>query len=308
MLFDFHVHVTDEKTGVAESVQVFRSMCRRNGLAGLCIHAAEYSSRGDHRDCNEKALAIARADPSWYAFAGLHHDHPLDFVEQTKDYMARGFRGIKLMEGKPSYYRHYGYGLDHPRFAPFFAYAEDHAIPLLIHNNDPLLHWDKTRISPSAMAKGWYYDESLPSQEHFFRVLEDILCRHPNLNAAIAHMGFYSDNIPRAERLMEQCPNLFMDMTPALIIYDELSRTPEQTKAFLQKYHRRLLYGTDGSNHPDESVVATNLQKSRILKAFYTGTEPYAEGSHSVRGMDLDQEVLEDIFCRNALRFLGETI
>lgn len=301
---DFHVHVTDEKTSVEESVRYFQELCNRNGLDGVCIHAAEYSSTGEHPDCNEKALSVSRAEPGWYAFAGLHH--ACNFVEQAKEYMDRGFRGIKLLEGKPSLYRYYGYGFEHPRFEPFFAYAEKHGIPLMIHNNDPLIHWDINKISRSAVEKGWYYDSTFPSQEYFFTVLEDILRRHPALRAAIAHFGFYSDNIPRAAALLEKYPNLMMDMTPAPIIYYELSETPEAAKRFLLKYHDRLLYGTDVSNRIEGSVRELNDRKTRIMDVFYEGTSACEISDHVIQGMNLPQEMQENIYYRNAMRFIKE--
>lgn len=300
---DFHVHVTDNSTSIEESIRNFTDYCSRNHFSGICIHAAEYSSKGDHLDCNEKALAVSKADPNWFAFAGLHHDQ--DFVEQTKLYMDQGFKGIKLMEGKPSVHRHYGYGFEHPRFEPFFAYAEEHAIPLLIHNNDPLVHWDINKISKYALEKGWYYDSTYPSQEHFFTVLEDVLEKHPMLHAAIAHLGFYSNDLPRAEALMEKCPSLMMDMTPAPIIFFELSETPESTSAFIHKYQDRLLFGTDVSNKIDGPVLELNEKKLKYMEAFYEGSGTIDILNHMIAGMDLDDQILKKIYWTNALRFMG---
>ena len=301
----FHVHVTDEETGIEESIRYFKDYCERNQIQGIGIHAAEFTSLIEHPTCNEKALAVSKADPNWFAFAGLRHAR--DFVEQTKEYMVQGFKGIKLLEGKPSNWRHYGYTYDAPRFEPFFAFAEEHAIPLLIHNNDPIHHWDINKISKTALEKGWYYDETFPSQEYFFQSLEGVLDRHPNLHAAIAHFGFYDDNIPRAEALMEKCPNLYMDMTPAPIIYNNLSATPEAAKAFILKYSKRLLFGTDVSNKIEGRVKDLNETKWRILTAFYEGCGLQTIGKHSIYGMDLSEDILQDIYHNNAMRFIGKT-
>ena len=58
--FDFHVHITDNGTNVEESIRNFSDYCSRNGFEGICIHAVEFSSKKDHPDCNEKALAIGQ--------------------------------------------------------------------------------------------------------------------------------------------------------------------------------------------------------------------------------------------------------
>lgn len=300
---DFHVHVLDNDTNASNSIRYFEDLCMRNNLDGICIHAVGFSSIHAHPGANEKALTISKANINWYAFAGL--DHSKDFIEQAEEYMTQGFRGIKLLEGKPSLYRYFGYGFEHPRFEAFFDYAEKHAIPLEIHNNDPLLHWDLNKISPSSIEKGWYYDSTIPSQEHFFRVFEEMLHRHPALHVALAHFGFYSNNLPRAEKLMKACPNLMMDMTPASIIYNELSQTPEETRSFILRYQHRLLYGTNVSNKIEGAVHDLNIRKSKLMNAFFEGNELYTLGNSRVVGMNLEKHVLENIYWNNAHRFMG---
>ena len=66
---------------------------------------------------------------------------------------------------------------------------------------------------------GWYYDESMPRQEYFYQIFEKILCKYPNLRIAAAHMGFYANRLDIASRLLENCPNMYFDITPAIIIY-----------------------------------------------------------------------------------------
>ena len=149
---DFHTHILNDIT-IDETVSFYQELCERKGYEGIGILACSHTTEGDYPDCNEMAMAVRNRLPNSYAFAALHHDR--DFVEQAKEYMARGFEGIKILEGKPTQYRYYGYGLDHPRFEAFFAYAEEQGIPLLIHNNDPLMHWDITKMSARSIRKGW---------------------------------------------------------------------------------------------------------------------------------------------------------
>ena len=300
---DFHVHISNDQTDVQKSIEYFEALSERNHLDAICIQSAVMSSNGMHPDCNEKALEIIKNHNNWYAFASLHHER--DFVEQTKEYMDKGFRGIKMLEGKPTVYRKYGYGFENPRFESFFDYAERNAIPLLIHNNDPLIHWDINKISERALRKGWYYDSSFPSQEYFFEVLEAVLKRHPNLHAALAHFGFYSDNIEKAEYFMELCPNLFMDMTPAMIIYDQLSRTPEKTKQFLMKYQNRLIYGTDVSNCVEGEVRKMNDAKTKLMHAFFEKSDEQDIESFHIQGMNLPYDHLRKLYYDNAINFIN---
>ena len=115
---DFHVHISDP-IPLAETAAHFRELCARKGYEGVCMMAFFRESGDVHSTCNEDALALKTMLPGSYAFAALSHEQ--DFVEQTKAYMQAGFDGIKILEGKPSLYRTYGYGLNHPRFEAFFA-------------------------------------------------------------------------------------------------------------------------------------------------------------------------------------------
>ena len=303
---DFHVHITNDDTSVSKSIENFSELCERQRLSGVCILASEHSSSGFHLNCNEKALEISRGLEGSFAFATLLQQG--DFVEQAKKYMGMGFKGIKLLQGKPSEYRYFGYGYEHPRYDAFFSYAEKNSIPLIIHNNDPARNWDITKVSKTSLEKGWYYDESVPSNEHFFKVMENVLEKYPNLCAALAHMGFYSDNIDRATALMKKCPNLMMDMTPAPIIYEQLSETPEKTKGFIYKYQDRMFYGTDVSNKIEGKVRAFNDQKVALMNAFYEGEGEYFDGKYRVTGMNIEKNVLEKIYYQNAMKFIGEDI
>ena len=298
---DFHVH-NHIGTSPEEAAVYMKEMIDRLGYEGIGIMASLHSSRGEYPTSNEDAMALCKMLPGSIAFAGL--DHGRDFVEQTKEYMERGFRGIKLLEGKPSGWRYRGYGYEHPRFDAFFAYCEQERIPLLIHNNDPLANWDLSKADERAIKMGWVYDESVPSQEWFFEQLEKRLLDHPNLRAALAHFGFYSNDIPRAERLMEACPNLIMDITPALVIYSQLSETPEAAERFFRKYHTRILYGTDADTKLTGFAREYNDTKVQTITHFLEGDVPREIGGRWIHPIKLEREMLENIYYNNAMNFI----
>ncbi|MBR6794185.1 MAG: amidohydrolase family protein [Clostridia bacterium] len=298
---DFHVH-NHIHTTPEEAAVYMKEMIDRLGYEGIGIMASLHSSRGPYPTSNEDAMALVKLLPGSIAFAGL--DHERDFVEQTKEYMEAGFKGIKLLEGKPSEWRYRGYGYEHPRFDAFFDYCEKEGIPLLIHNNDPLANWDLSKADERAIKMGWVYDENVPSQEWFFEQLEHRLLTHPNLRAAIAHFGFYSNDIPRAERLMEACPNLVMDITPAILIYPQLSETPEAAEAFFRKYHTRIIYGTDADTKLEGFAREYNDKKRAIITHFLEGDEPREIAGNLIHPIKLEREMLENIYYNNAMRFI----
>ena len=301
---DFHVHISSEIT-VDESIRNFSDMCERKGYDGVGIMTLWHHSEGYlPSNYNETALAIKRGMPGSYAFAALDCDKNL--LEQAKRCMNEGFDGIKLVSGKPSEYRAFGYTYDDSRFDALWDYAQKNQIPLMLHNNDPLIHWDISKMSKRAIEKGWYYDDTVPNQEYFFSVLDNVLDRFPNIRAAIAHFGFYSDNLPRAEKMLEKYPNLMFDITPALIIYDQFSITPKQSEEFFRKYHNRLIYGTDADNNLVGEARAYNDLKTNITDTFLEGKEGLDVEEHKITPIHLEEYMLQNIYYNNAKNFIKQ--
>ena len=100
---DFHVHHSDP-IPLDVTVANFRDMCERKGYEGVCtLSYVRDGANERNATCNEEALAIKAAMPGSFAFAALFHER--DLVAQAREYMAAGFDGIKLLEGKPNNYR-----------------------------------------------------------------------------------------------------------------------------------------------------------------------------------------------------------
>ena len=300
---DFHVHALDSTELLPEKAAEYLSgMCEEYGYEGvnilaLCTHKC--------MDNNEFVMRIKERMPRAYAFASPRPN--TDFAKETERYMKEGFDGIKLIRGgKPNYHRAYGeHFWDDPIYAEMFACCEENGTPIVLHNNDPLIHWDVKNAPQRAVERGWVYDETYPSQAEFFRHLEHMLSLYPRLNIALAHMGFYADDLPRAAALLDRYPNLKLDITPAILIYEQLSRTPDESEAFFCKYHERLIFGTDAeADQVDEKKAYTNL-KNRLTSAFFGGGEPVEiEGRH-IHPIRLDEKMLENIYYNNAMRFIG---
>lgn len=306
---DMHVH-TYADISVDQMEAYMREMMALRGYCGVGFVSLLHQSAGFHPEDNKIALELKKRIPGCFAFANM--DHGKDFVTQAKEFMDQGFDGIKMLEGKPSEYRFWGTGYEGPRMDEFFAYAEETQIPLVIHNNDPRANWDPANPKAEHLRdKGWYYgDGDVPSQEEFFLMLEGVFDRHPNLRAGLSHMGFYYDNLPRVSALMEKCPNLYLDLTPAVEVFMELSLTPAETKAFLEKYQKRMFWGTDTSVNwaPDSRIRTFNDQKVRMMEVFFEGTEPeVVAGKYPVAPIGLDPALLEDIYYYNALRFMKKS-
>ena len=300
---DFHVHVK-ELLPKEQTVAYFTDMCQRHGLDGVNIVAWTYDFP---ETCNQLCLELSRMIPNSYAFGCLLPGR--DYAQQARELMSQGFRGIKLIRGgKPSFYKGYGKLYDDEIYEDFFALAEEMQYPIIMHNNDPEANWDIDRVSTNAIKKGWYYDETFPSHQRYFEAVDNVLARHPKLKMAMAHMGFYSENMDKAFALMEDCPNLYMDITPALNIYEEMSRVPDRAEEFFRKYHRRSFFGTDAANNLVGEARELNDRKHLVTEYFFSGREPAVVGKKHIVPIQLEEEMLQNIYYNSAMEFIGEPI
>ena len=297
---DFHVHINSRITE-DQTVEYFTDMMKRHSYCGVGMMSLMYGgSHDDDPDCNARALRLRERLPGSVAFGSVSYDKPLG--DQPRELMAQGFDGIKLLDGKPSVYRRFGLFVDGEEFDPFFAYCEKEQIPVLLHNNDPARNWDLSQADERAIKNGWVYDETVPPQSRFYESVERLMARHPDLRIALAHLGFYSDKLDVAARLLDDHPNMFLDITPALIIYKELSENPDAPE-FFNKYSDRLIYGTDADNGLFGFAREYNDKKVGVITAFLEKGDAEVEGV-KIRSLDLPRKKLEDIYFNNAMRFM----
>ena len=302
---DFHVHIKKELP-IERATDYFCDMCYRHGYEGVGIMSLYYDGGEYFPECNDVALKIKDSLDNSYAFAALLPNE--DFAVQAKRYMQSGFDGIKLIRGgKPNHQRLSGHFYDSPIYSDFFALAEEEQIPILMHNNDPAANWDIGRASQRAIEKGWVYDDTYPSHEYFFDVLEKVLKNFPRLNIALAHLGFYSEDLDRASVLLDKYPNLKFDITPALNIYFELSENRERAKKFFEDNSTRLIFGTDAENELVGFAREYNDKKNSITSTFLSGStdSEYVFDGKIIRPIGLDSLTLEDIYYNNAKRFVA---
>ena len=311
---DFHVHIETD-IPAEQSAYYFLDMCDRHGYSGINILSFSHGLDGYDgyfERCNEAALELkVKMGKGSCAFGCLLPS--VDYARQAESLMRAGFDGIKLLRGgKPSYYRDYPYLYDADIYEEFFAIAEEKQYPIIMHNNDPAYCWDMSKTTERAIKKGWVYDTRYPSHERYYSSVEKVLEQHPRLKLALAHMGFYSENIDRAFFLMDNYPNLYMDITPATNIYAEMSCVKNRAEEFFRKYHDRLIFGTDATNNLVGAARRYNDYKNELTDHFFSCGEakdfqkdPDASVERIVP-ISLDNAMLEDIYYNNAMNFIGK--
>lgn len=237
--------------------------------------------------------------------------------------LACGCDGIKLLEGKPQMRKaHPVPDFDSDCWEPFWAYAEREQVPILWHVNDPENFW-----SPDASAwlkkQGWWYDESFINNEEQYAQVLAVLERHSNLKIIFAHFFFMSAQLDRLDEILTRFPNIMVDLTPGIEMYENFSADPERTKEFFGKFGDRIVYGTDIggrcvlTNEADPFCREENLRRPELVRTFLReqgeltvesdGWFLHDRAPFTMRCLGLPEDKLEKILSGNIERFCGRT-
>lgn len=276
-------------------------------------------------------MAKAQFPQRFYVFASLDVSAYFRAAKQLgkamKKYAAQMLRcgcdGIKIIEGKPNMRKELPVpDFDDPVWDPFFAWAEAEQVPILWHVNDPETFWHPEDAPSWAKKQGWLYDDSFINNEAQYRQILNLLERHPKLKIIFAHFFFMSAQLPRLSQIMDRFPNIMVDTTPGIELYENLSANPEGAKAFFAKYGDRVVYGTDigarsvlpGTN--PKLNVAECTHRAQLAQAYLTESEPIpvkADGDFLVgtedfalQGLGLSEEAAQKVLADNFRRFVSQ--
>lgn len=253
----------------------------------------------------------AELSPVAYTLSSLNHhyderDTAEFFLSEIRKYHAMGCDGIKMLEGKPETHRRLTTPkLSHKVYEPFFAYAEENGIPLLMHLGDPSYFWDRSQMTPYQLEHGWFVGPEEPTLEELRSEVEEVLIRHPKLRLTLAHFYFMENELDRLDRLLDRFENLCLDLTPG-DHFPSLCTNRENARAFFQKHQRRILFGTDTYNFPAADREKTSGVRPNLTRRALEGKESFTEDGVLCRPLELEREVLEQIYRKNFVRLYGQ--
>jgi predicted TIM-barrel fold metal-dependent hydrolase len=134
------------------------------------------------------------------------------------------------------------------------------------------------------------FEELMSERNNVFR-------RHPKTRFIAAHFAWHANDLARAAKLLDDCPNVTLEV--GAVLYD-FGRQPRAAREFFIKYQDRILFGKD-SYQPEEYPY--------YWRVFETSDEyfDYYRDYHAfwkLYGMDLPDGVLKKLYYQNALRVL----
>ena len=261
------------------------------------------------------ALALKTVDPRYTAYGGFGYWLPCDeqgLLTQLKDMMDAGFDGLKMIEGKPTNRRvDPALALDHPRYNGVGEWLQKTGYHILNHVNDPEEFWFPELVpewSSSASSGGYWETDKFLSKEQHYEENERWLARYPNMNITYAHAYFLSNFPDRMEALFEKFPNLSIDLTPGIEMFDGFTKQRDRWIPFFIKYQDRIVFGTDNRvSHLEQVVGHDGSYYDRIahMRRFLETDDQFDAWGYHLHGFALPPNVLNKFYSENTLRMRG---
>jgi predicted TIM-barrel fold metal-dependent hydrolase len=291
-IVDVHEHAQTE----AEAARLLKAM-DRYGVQRTCLLAAtiytftlnnKYGFE-QYKENNDEVIKIKNKWPDRFCAFVTFDPAMDDGVAVVKDAVARGADGVKLFLGHGAAT---GKGpfhvmpLDDPRMEPFWAWAEENQVPVLMHVN-LIKYWDET-IS--------------------------LLEKHPYLRLCLPHFGLHKNTEQRLARLgwiFDRYPNVFTDMSYGYYTFqiegfEALAKWRTRSRQYLQRYADRILFASDMvlEATKDEAYIDDTLRSYRQFNEAKK-LRLFLVPSATMHGMDLDDATLTKMYETAPARFLS---
>ena len=191
--------------------------------------------------------------------------------------------------------------IDDPELDPIWETAGRLNIPVFIHTAEPQEFFQPIDYTNER----WLELALFPDRRQYlnknvsFNLLmserDDLFKKHPKTRFISAHFGWHGHDLGRAGRLLDEHPNVTLEL--AAILYD-LGRQPRTAHDFFVKYQDRILFGKD-TYAPSEFPYYWRVLETRDeYFDYYRDYHAYWQ----LYGMQLPDAVLRKVYQDNALR------
>ncbi|NND08647.1 MAG: amidohydrolase family protein [Saprospiraceae bacterium] len=232
-------------------------------------------------------------------------DYPERAAQELERCYEMGARGIGELSDK-------GFGFTrNPDLAPearlhpdddrldlFWQKAAALDLPVNIHIADHPSAWTPPDVFQERTPIFQQYNKYGGSGETYEEILQhlpNLLQKHTETTFIACHLANQGNDLKRLSNLLDQFPNLFLDISARDY---EMGRMPRGTKKFIERFHDRVLFGTDMGMDKNMYLAWWRLLESD--DEYMTGRIwwPYY-------GLGLTADSLEALYRGNALRILN---
>jgi predicted TIM-barrel fold metal-dependent hydrolase len=191
--------------------------------------------------------------------------------------------------------------VDDPVLKPIWDLCARLNIPVLIHVGEPqeffspLDNRNERWLELSLFRDRRHYMEGEPTFDELMGERDRMFLANPKTRFINAHFGWYGNDLAHAAKLLDQAPNVVMDLSA--VLYD-FGRQPRAARDFFVKYQDRVLFGKD-SYVPSEFPYYWRVFETR--DEYFDYYRDY-HAFWKLYGIDLPDEVLRKVYYQNSLR------
>ncbi len=196
-----------------------------------------------------------------------------------------------------------GMHVDDARMQPLLKRCGELGMPVSIHVAEDAWMYEPADASNDGLmnAAKWHVDMNVPGKlghDALIQTLENAVRDNPGTLFIACHLANSCADLGRLAGMLDRYPNLYTEMAAR---FGEIAPIPRQTKAFMEKYNDRIVYGTDMGTSP--SMYRTTF---RILE---TADEHFYEKERfnyhwPLHGLDLSEKTLKKIYSVNGRKVL----
>jgi uncharacterized protein len=135
--------------------------------------------------------------------------------------------------------------LDDPRLDLFWKKCAELKIAVNLHVADHPSAWRAPDNHQERLPKSQIYNQygtDVPSYDELIGRRDRLLARHPDTIFIACHMSNQGNDLPRLSIALDRFRNLYLDLSARDY---EIGRQPRTAAKFLEKYHDRVLFGSD---------------------------------------------------------------
>jgi predicted TIM-barrel fold metal-dependent hydrolase len=197
--------------------------------------------------------------------------------------------------------------VDDTRLTPIWETAGELGLPVMIHVADPVAFFDpmdgsNERWEEIGAHPDWAFTSPpFPPFMEIMNGLSNLVKRHMNTTFIGAHVGCYGENLAWVGKMLDECPNYYIDISARL---GELGRQPYTARKFFIQYQDHILFGSDMSPDLDSYRMYYRFLETDDEYFNYNTGEVPGQGRWCVHGMYLPDDVLKKIYLENALKVL----
>ncbi len=233
-------------------------------------------------------------------------------TERLDESFRNGAKGLKFHKSLGLSYRYQNgqlVSVDDPKLSPIFELCGKHQKPVMIHTADPAAfftpldryneRWHELNEHPNWL----FYGEQFPKREELLAQYIRVVERHPSTTFIGAHFGNNVEDLATVAAWLDRLPNLYIDLDARI---SELGRQPYTARKFFLKYHDRVLFGTDTTPRREAFQIYYRFMETDD-EYFDCAASHHLQGFWMIYGIYLPDEVLADVYYRNAERVLSGT-